>query len=403
MRILITTIVHYLDSPGGSSKIAFEEAVELARLGHDVWVLAYCEESLPEHELVEGVHLLRYRTQPLASWNPMRASAHQRAARTVLARYLPQVDAIHGHIPLTGLAALKFYGRSTPSSYTIHSPVSMEMSINWRASRGFRKWIAPIGLAMLSRIEGECLRRSDGLTALSKYTIDCVSRIHGKEIAAKVQLIPGWVDTNCFSPAADRESAKRKLGWRTDTPVLFTLRRLRPRMGLDRLLEAVGLLVQEGCRFHLYLGGKGPLREKLEAQARALGIGDSVSFLGRVSELELPLAYAACDAFVLPTAELECFGIIALEALSAGRTILATPVGAIPEIVERFEPSWLAKGAEAQDIADLIRRFLAGELPSSAAAELHERVDREYSRERVLSRFLESTVLLRQRNAAKAD
>jgi glycosyltransferase involved in cell wall biosynthesis len=48
-----------------------------------------------------------------------------------------------------------------------------------------------------------------------------------------------------------------------------------------------------------------------------------VTFLGRVEDRLLPLAYAACDAFVLPTRALECFGLIALEALSAGRPVLS--------------------------------------------------------------------------------
>ena len=163
-------------------------------------------------------------------------------------------------------------------------------------------------------------------------------------------------------------------------------------MGLDRLLEACHLLLQEGLRFRLVIGGDGPMRRKLEQQSRSLGLEGSVIFLGRLPDEMLPVAYAACDAFVLPTTELECFGLIALEAMSVGRPVLATPVGAIPEVVGEVEPSWLSKSTSAQDIADLIGRFLRGQVKRHPANELHSHVVQNYSSERVVERFIDVTV-----------
>jgi glycosyltransferase involved in cell wall biosynthesis len=139
------------------------------------------------------------------------------------------------------------------------------------------------------------------------------------------------------------------------------------------------------------IGGSGSLRGKLEAQAESLGLGKSVTFLGRLEDRQLPLAYAACDAFVLPTAELECFGLIALEALSAGRPVLATPVGAIPEIIRKVEPLWLARSADPQDIADLLRQYLAGDLPEHAAEKLHNQIQSEYNSQDGMNEFLSAT------------
>jgi glycosyltransferase involved in cell wall biosynthesis len=398
MRVLIAAGGHYDDNPGGAQKIAFDEAVELARRGEDVWVLAQGESSLPEYEQKDGMHLLRYVPAKVAPWNPARRFAHQKAAAAVLAHHLPQVDAIHGHMQLAYLAALKLYGDSVHSCYTIHSPARMESAIVWRNSSFLRRSTSPIGLAIINRIEAECLRRSDVITAMSQYTVDCIGRIHGKGIAERLRLIPGWVDTSRFVPVEDRGRAKAQLGWPTDIPILFTLRRLESRMGLDRLLDASHSLLGEGLKFHLMIGGSGSLLARLEEQARALGLSESVTFLGRIEDKELPRTYAACDAFVLPTAELECFGLIALEALSSGRPVLATPVGAIPEIIRKFDSSWLARSAEFGDIADLLRQYLAGKLPEHAPAQLHEQVHRDYSRERVLGEFIEATVGKRDRS-----
>jgi glycosyltransferase involved in cell wall biosynthesis len=392
MKVLLATIGHYHDRPGGSPKVALDEARELVRRGHQVWMLAPGENSRPEYELEDGINYLRYVPAPVRSWNPARASRHQDAASAVLQRHLPRVDAIHGHVPLAALAAMDFYGDSVFSSYTIHSPAKMEMAIEWKSSTIVGRIVASAGLVMINRMEAECLSRSQASTALSQYTIDCVGIIHGRAIAEKVQRIPGWVDTTRFVPVADRDRSKSELGWPKDLPVLFTLRRLVSRMGLDRLIDACRLLLQQGHRFHLVIGGEGHMREKLEQQSRSLGLGGTVTFLGRVPDQVLPVAYAACDAFVLPTAELECFGIIALEALSAGRPVLATPVGAIPEIIRQVEPSWMSKSASAGEIAELISRFLRGELKQHAASQLHDQIVQKYSYERIIGGFVDATV-----------
>ncbi len=392
MKILVACIAHFHDRPGGSSKVAFDEAVELARRGHDVWMIAHSKKSLPEYEEKDGITYLRYDAGSVDRWNPARASAHQRAAIAVLKRHLPHVDAIHGHIPLATLAAWIFMAilptRVIPS---IPRPGWRWLSYGRRPVSGHRV-TAPVGLRMINRFEAECLRRSNVVTALSHYTIDCIQKIHGKEMGQKVRLVPGWVDTSRFVPVTDRGLAKNQLGWPTDIPVLFTLRRLVSRMGLDRLLTACHLLMKDGLKFHLIIGGEGPLRRELETQARALGLTGNVTFLGRVEDRVLPVAYAACDAFVLPTAELECFGIIALEALSAGRPVLATPVGAIPEIIRAFDSSWMAKSADASDIADLIRRFLEGKLQEHSPTELHDQIYRDYNHQKMLGQFIEATV-----------
>jgi hypothetical protein len=60
MKVLIVTVGHYHDNPGGSEKIALDEAIELARRGEDVWVLAPGAPTQPEYEQKDGIHLLRY-------------------------------------------------------------------------------------------------------------------------------------------------------------------------------------------------------------------------------------------------------------------------------------------------------------------------------------------------------
>jgi glycosyltransferase involved in cell wall biosynthesis len=189
----------------------------------------------------------------------------------------------------------------------------------------------------------------------------------------------------------DRSGLQRSLGW-PEGRVLFTLRRLVPRMGLDRLLRAFCDARKTTGNVSLVIAGDGPLRGSLQSLASELGLAGSVRFEGRVPDEALPRMYAAADAFVLPTAELECFGLIALEALASGRPVLATPIGAIPEVVGAIEPLWLAEDGSVAALTRLLTGWLAGGLPEHAPADLHAAVARDYSRERRLSELIALTL-----------
>jgi glycosyltransferase involved in cell wall biosynthesis len=194
-----------------------------------------------------------------------------------------------------------------------------------------------------------------------------------------MRVVPGWVDLARFRVVNDRLAARRRLGWPIDRPVLLCLRRFVPRMGLDRFLRALALLRSTGRSLLAVLAGDGPLRGALRAQARSLNLSDSTEFPGAVEDDQLRAMYGAADAFVLPTAELECFGLIAIEAMACGTPVLATPVGAIPEILNGIEPRWLASDASAEALAGVLSDFLGGRLPVHSPGALRAYVRDHYS------------------------
>lgn len=382
-HVLIANLNHYTDRPGGAGRLVWDEARYLVANGHRVTVLAAAfSPGEPEIEQAGDLCLLRYKVPDLNPADPRRASAHQNAAREVLRRHVKQpVDVIHGHVPLTYLAACDVFGHQARTMYSIHSPTTMEMEIEWpRGSlkQNIRRWF---GLPLLKAMERNCLEKSAVLTAFSEFTREQMIRIHGQELTGKIQVIPGWVDLDRFQIVPDRAAAKKALGWPLEVPVLFTLRRLVRRMGLDRLVRAVSILRNRGQKLHLIIGGAGALRGELEELVKSLNLTDSIQFLGRVPDAGLPAMYGACDAFILPTAGLECFGLIALEALACGRPVLATPIGAIPEVLSNFEKQWLARAADEGAIADLIGAYLAGQLPMHAPSHLRRATLELYSQD----------------------
>lgn len=402
LRIVIPMLHYYPDIPGGATRLAFDEAVFLANLGNEVWTVgADVTGSKPEYAFQDGLHVLRYPSPQFRMFDPRRMQAHQTLTRSLLSRYIKNpVDLIHGHSLLQHDGALSFFGRRARSCFSVHSPVRLEMQAEGRRMPPLKRLRLYVVGYLTHKIERRCLDFSDCITSDSNYTKSLLGRFHDVTIEQRVNVVPGWVDLDRFQIVPDRQAAKSRLGWPRDVPVFFTLRRLAPRMGLDRLLLALQKVKAAGYKFYLVLGGSGPLRSQLETMVSGLGLLGSVLLIGHVPEESLPLMYAAADAFVLPTMELECFGLIILEALACGRPVLATPVAAIPEILDRFEPRWLARDATVDAIAHLLIGFLENELPAHDPQELRDGVATHYARERVLRQLVTTALGLRDTDCA---
>ena len=99
---------------------------------------------------------------------------------------------------------------------------------------------------------------------------------------------------------------------------------------------------------------EGKLKTGLVALARSFGIEDHIHFVGFISEEKLPSYYQMADIFVLPTKELEGFGLVTIEALASGLPVVGTPVGGTKEIIGQFDSSFLFKGTDPNSIAELI-------------------------------------------------
>src|SRR5262249_31102514 len=144
---------------------------------------------------------------------------------------------------------------------------------------------------------------------------------------------PSGVDVDRFADAPAATTAREALGLDPRRPVVGTVGRLEERKGHGRFLEAAQSLLAaaNGLRPQLLIVGDGPLRETLARQAAALGLTDSVRFTGALADVRLPLA--AMDVFVLPS-DAEGMSNALLEAMAAGRPVVATAVGGTVEVLE---------------------------------------------------------------------
>ncbi len=153
--------------------------------------------------------------------------------------------------------------------------------------------------ARLRRIElsigPPLLRRLQRVLAVSAET--AVELVAHAFAADQIVRIPNGVDADHFAPAPDPEATRREVGFDRET-VLF-LGRLDPQKGLDVALRAWGRVTARRRGARLALAGEGPARSTLEAQARTLGLGDSVRFLDARPDPERLLR--ASRIFLLPT------------------------------------------------------------------------------------------------------
>ena len=389
-HILVASILFDLNQGGGTIRIASDICRSLVGSGHQVSVICYNNGGkLPAHEYNEGITIYRY-TLASRRLDLALPSDHRSAARQLLAEKLSRPpDVIHGHAPFQFLATVDLFPAVPCRVYTIHSPATEELKIVWR-KQGWRGSLKRrLGLPLIRQAEGECFRRATAITALSDFTIGLIDALYGPEVAQRIVKIPGWTDLTKFrilEPSKVVE-VREKLCWPLDKPVLFTLRRLEPRMGLENLLLAAAELKAQGLQFSLVIGGRGSMADRLKSLCEQLRMGDTVSFIGFVPESLLADAYGACDASIVPTAALECFGIIVLESLACGRPALVTPVGALPELVAGLEPQWIARGTAPEDIAVLIGSFLRNELPKHSQDDMRAFVDTQFSLRKGMQAF----------------
>jgi glycosyltransferase involved in cell wall biosynthesis len=189
-----------------------------------------------------------------------------------------------------------------------------------------RRMDRPIRKGMRTRLIYHRLTRR--VIAISPRVADRL--LAGGVDPARIVGIPSAVDPARVRPSRDRVAVREQYGAADHDFVLLTLTSLVARKGLDVLLDAVGALGGCGLRPLVWIAGEGPERAALINRAAGLGVDRQVRLLGPVAEVGDLLA--ASDVFVLPSRH-EGLGVAALEAMAAGRPVVASAVGGLGDAV----------------------------------------------------------------------
>jgi len=341
LTVVIGTDIIQDDDEGGSGRVAWELARRLVKFGHKVVVVTKGMPGKNDFEEIDGIELRRYFSRPLEL---------RRILKDVRARY-GKIDVLELHHPFTAALTMLFSG-GAPAVYNFHSPWGREYAIRAAASG---KTFAGAGVRLRKTVEGFVLRRARSVLNASVFMAAELRSEHGLES----RVLPLGVDTEKFSPTADRAALRARLGIPADRFVIFTVRNLEPRMGLENLIEAAAALAAARPELLCIIGGRGGQVQKLAALIKERGLTDKVRLEGFIPEADLADYFRCADLFILPTRELEGFGLVTLEAMACGTPVLATPVGASPELLGPFGGEFLLADYSPAAIAAGISGFIA--------------------------------------------
>ena len=188
--------------------------------------------------------------------------------------------------------------------------------------------------------------------------------------ANRIELCYNGLDLEQFRPLA----SPRPDALPSDAMVIGVVCVLRPEKGLSTLLQAFAGLGKLALRMKLAIVGSGPMREPLEAEARALGIWDDCVFAPATNNVAGWLR--AIDIFVLPSLT-EALSNSLMEAMACGCCAVASNVGGNPELVRDNETGLLFEPRDAAGLGDRLRTLIENESLRRQLAAAGERLIRE--------------------------
>jgi glycosyltransferase involved in cell wall biosynthesis len=362
MKLLIATGQWFPDFVGGSGRVATETARRLAERGHHVTVIAPRHAGAPAIERDETLTVHRVLVRSALPSTLTDITGTWRAARGLRREGF---DLVVAH-QTTGAVGALAATTGAPLALVYHASAVRELRFLRTRLRPGAQLLATYPLEpLLLGSERIAIARATRTLVLSEFSKSLINEDHPRH-ADRVVRVDGGVDVDRFAPLAD---ARERLALPPTVPLLVTVRRLEPRMGIDELLRAL-VHVPEA---NLAVIGTGMSERRLRRLAQSLGVDSRTQFVGRVPDADLRTWCAAADVVVMPTAAYEGFGLVTAEALACGTPVVATPVGASPELLRPLDARLVASSASGEALATAIRQAV-----SAGGAELRARC-REYA------------------------
>ena len=319
----------------GTGNVCYHNAVELAKLGHDVTVFTsrYPDE---DYTYPDSITVKRYKP-----W-----------FRIGNAPFLPQLlglrefDIIHLHYPFFfGAEMIYLLSKLTKQKYVIsyHNDVMLSGIIN----------------PFLSIYKSTCMR----LIVKNSRKI-CTSSLDfgvNSELTSVMDVsngcfaeVPIGVDADRFNPSIDTIAIKSRHNLLGKRVILFVgaLDKAHYFKGLEYLLDSFAGLNIDGAI--LLIIGDGDLKDYYQDLSQKMGVLDRVIFLGKVQNEELPKYYATADLLVLPSIKIESFGLVLLEAMACGKPVIASNLPGVRTVVDDGLNGFLV---EPKDCCDLITKM----------------------------------------------
>lgn len=370
MRFIFLSQGYHPEIDGGANRYAAEVAELLAARSHEVHVVAKNPgNSLPEMGLRNGVRLYRMASSgggPRSTLKEINRETDHRIRRLLH-------DSNHATLLCSHHAYFESAARRHERVCFLHGPWGIEH--RWACDgtqRGaVRRFLDSLVAKRLHQIEARSLATAKRVFVASQYVANSLKSWH-PSVQVPVEVVGGGVNHKRFHAGIDRLAARQKLGVADGDFLILAVRRLDPRMGLGNLVDAFARIAASHPRAKLWIAGRGTQQSDLENRIAAAHLTGRARLLGFVDEAELPAHYAAADLVVMPSLDLEGFGLVTAEAMACGTPVIASRTGANAEVVGPFDPT-LVFDADPNAVAELLTGILAGRhpLPDRARVAAH--------------------------------
>ena len=347
-----------LSVAGGVNNQIRGQASALRGLGHDVRVFGPASGILPGGEVALG----RTITVTLGG-TESGLGVDPRAYRAVRRMRREPFDIVHVHEPFTPLVPwLVLLGARAPVVGTFH--VHREEGHRLYAATSWA--LQPLARRLRARI---------AVSEAARQTVE-------PHFPGRYDIVPNGIDVRRFQtarPRPDFMAADRR--W-----VVF-VGRLEPRKGVDVLIYAMSRVQKHAPGTALLVVGDGPERQRLESLVRATGI--ATTFAGRLTDERMIACLQAADIVCSPALGGESFGIVLLEAMAAGKPIVASRIAGYAELIGDADCARLVPPGEDGMLATELLALVTNEALGRRLGACGAEDARQYDWEAIARRLVE--------------
>ena len=371
-------------SLGGVEELVRQLAHALERAGHRAIIITErWPRDLPAQEKFEELDVFRFPLrEPIAggaSVERLKSQLTTKLTRPGIHRQIADllraqnIDIVHVQCVSPGALYAREAARRLhlPFVVTLQGELTMDATGLYQRSEGARQ------------IMRDSLLGADALTACSGQTLEEAQEFLGQPFGARGRVVYNGIRLRDFEDGAPREHSK---------PYILGIGRHVPQKGFDVLLRAYALARQgfadDANWPDLLLAGDGPQHEEFVELSAQLKLGDAVSFVGRVDRAGAVALFKGCSFFVLPSRH-EPMGIVNLEAMAAGRAVVASRVGGVPELVKQDENGLLVPPDDAPTLAEALTRLVRDPALNARLGENGARYVRDFDWDAIAAQYLE--------------
>ncbi len=326
-------------SLGGVEELCRQLSLELIRQQHNVIILTNrWPRNLPKFETIDGIPV--YRLPFRLPEGSAKATVNYHLTHRRIERDMLAILRNHsiGLLNVHCVSSNAHYAMIAQDRLKLPLVVTLHGELTGDANRLFEK------SSRARRILELALNNAEAVTACSMNTLKEAESFYGKPLANKSKVIFNGVSIIELDRASPYKHPK---------PFILGAARLVSQKGFDVLFRAYRL--SQVKSHDLLIAGDGPERSQLEQLVPELGLSGRVHFLGGVSHSHVCTLFRGCDVFVLPSRKAEALGIVNLEAMAAGKPVIASRIGGIPELVLDGKTGVLVGSENVDDLAMAIQ------------------------------------------------